>query len=257
MNSTRQIMVSLSSFGASEVRRHGQAWFVRLCRAAGADGVEIRGELLQGGAGEIDDLAAVVRDAGLGCVYSSPEMLWDEGGVLNLAALETGLIRARTLAAPVLKMSIGGFAAGSAGTLGELGARLARHNVRLLIENDQTVRAGTLDALQSFFEAADGAGMDLGMTFDMGNWHWVGECPSQAARLFSGRVRYVHCKGVQRQPSRWVAVPLAESIAPWRALLRALPGDVPRAIEYPLVGEDLAAVVRDALRQLRALEGEL
>src|SRR3546814_3722163 len=61
------------------------------------------------------------------------------------------------------------------------------------------------------------------MTFDMGNWHWVGECPLQAAQVFSSRVKYVHCKGVQRTPARWIAVPLNDSAAPWRAVFRAMP----------------------------------
>ena len=91
------------------------------------------------------------------------------------------------------------------------------------------------------------------MTFDMGNWHWLGECPLQAAKLFAARVRYIHCKGVQRQPAKWVAVPLAESIAPWRAVLRALPGDVPRAIEFPLIGDDLVAVARVQVTLIRTV----
>ena len=35
------VLVSLSSFGNAEVRRHGQAWFARLCLAAGADMVVV------------------------------------------------------------------------------------------------------------------------------------------------------------------------------------------------------------------------
>ena len=49
---------------------------------------------------------------------------------------------------------------------------------------------------------------------------------------------------VQRQPYQWVAVPMAASAAPWRTVLRALPAAVPRAIEYPLQGDDLLAVTR-------------
>ena len=113
------------------------------------------------------------------------------------------------------------------------------------------VREG-LGALQRFFAAQRDAGLDLGMTFDMGNWHWLGECPLEAARTFAPHVRYVHCKGVQRRPDKWVAVPLAESAAPWRAVLRALPADVPHAIEYPLVGNDLVAVTRAELNAIRA-----
>ncbi|HUG58268.1 MAG TPA: TIM barrel protein [Candidimonas sp.] len=254
MNSFNQIIISLSSFGASEVRRHGQRWFVELCHAAGADGVEIRGELLQGRNNELAELAASVRDAGMTCVYSSPEMLWDQAGALNLPALERGLAGAIALNAPVLKMSIGAFSQAGVNGLDLMKQRLASQNVSLLIENDQTATAGTLDCLQQFFNAAGASGLELGMTFDMGNWHWQGECPLQAAQTFASRVRYVHCKGVQRQPGRWVAVPLADSMAPWRAILRTLPRNLPCAIEYPLVGEDLLSVTRAAIDELRNLK---
>jgi sugar phosphate isomerase/epimerase len=90
------------------------------------------------------------------------------------------------------------------------------------------------------------------MTFDMGNWHWTGECPLEAARALAARVAYVHCKGVQRQPRKWVAVPLADSAAPWRTVLRSMPPDVPWAIEYPLAGDDLLAMTRAGIDQLRA-----
>ena len=250
-----QIFISLGSFGASEVRRHGQNWFVHLCHDAGADGVEIRGELLTGGHDELLTLAASVRDLGMDCVYSSPAMLWDSQSRLATDHLEQGLLAATTLGAGVLKMSIGGFSADQAAdTLPHLAHRLAGQPVKLLIENDQTESAGTLPALQRFFQRADQAGLNLGMTFDMGNWHWLGECSLQASAAFAGRVQYVHCKGVQRQPQRWVAVPLTDSAVPWRAVLRALPGNVPRAIEYPLVGEDLTNTTRAAVQQLRVLE---
>ncbi len=251
------IFISLSSFGAHEVRRHGQPWFARLCHQAGADGVEIRAELLRGEPGECAELAAVVRDTGLRCVYSCPDMLWRAGGDLDRAALNAALDYAGALGATVLKMSIGAFSAQSAAGLAALSNRLDASDVELLIENDQTVDAGTLHALGRFYQAADAAGLDLGMTFDIGNWHWVGECPMQAAREFAHRVRYVHCKGVQRQPGRWVAVPLQDSAAPWRAIMRAMPRPLPAAIEYPLAGEDLLGVTRAAVRGLRELEHQL
>lgn len=256
MNQARQIIVSLSSFGASNVRLHGQRRYAELCAAAGADGVEIREELLDGSGRELADLASCLDTVGLHAVFSSPAMLWDRTGGLDRDALEQGLGSAATLYAPVLKMSIGGFGIGSQDSLAELGDALAGRNTELLIENDQTPRAGSVPALQRFFEASDQAGVRLGMTFDMGNWHWVGESSLRAADVFAPRVRYVHCKGVQRQPGRWVAVPLPESAAPWRAVLRALPGHAPRAIEYPLVGDDVEAVTRGAIQDLRALGEE-
>lgn len=241
------LLISLSSFGAAEVGRHGQRWCTDLAAEAGADGVEVRGEMLRAPAAELAELR------GRAAVYSSPDGLFDVDGALDAAALDEGLRRADALQAPRLKMAIGAFdAARSAAGLAALRARLSAQRVELVIENDQTERAGTVGALQRFFAAQDEAGLELGMTFDMGNWHWLGECPLAAARVFAPRVRYVHCKGVQRRPDKWVAVPLAASAAPWRAVLRALPAEVPHAIEYPLVGDDLVAVTRTELDFVRA-----
>ena len=244
-----KVLISLSSFGAAETGRHGQLWCTDLARQAGADGVEVRGELLRDAATELPALA------GRAAVYSSPEGLWTHDGLLDEAALLRGIHASQVLHAPRLKMSIGGFDASlppSHASLQQLKALLAAApQVELVIENDQTATAGTLAAMQAFFDAQERAGLDLGMTFDMGNWHWQGECPLQAAQALAHRVRYVHCKGVQRLPGKWVAVPLADSIAPWRAILRALPVDVPHAIEYPLIGDDLVAVTRAQLAVIR------
>jgi sugar phosphate isomerase/epimerase len=246
----QQVLISLSSFGAAEVRRHGQLHFARLAREAGADGFEVRGELLSDAAGELPALA----QAGAGCalVYSSAEGLWDAAGALDRAALQRALEATRMLGAARLKMAIGGFRPDAAASFGPLARALEDSGIELLIENDQTASAGTLPALQGFLAAAARAGLPLAMTFDMGNWHWTGECPLQAAAAVAAAVRYVHCKGVQRQPAKWVAVPLADSAAPWRAVLRTLPCGLPWAIEYPLAGDDLLAVTRDEIRQLRA-----
>ena len=251
-----QVLISLSSFGAAEVRRHGQLYFARLSHAAGADGIEVRGELLTQPAAELPALASMVREAGLQCVYSSPDGLWQEDGALDDAALDRALDAAALLGAARLKMSIGHFSAGSLAALPALAQRLDRSAVELVIENDQTAAAGSLAALASFFPAAAARGLPLGMTFDMGNWHWVGECPLQAAKTLAEHVRYVHCKGVQRQPQRWVAVPLADSADPWRAILGALPADVPWAIEYPLAGDDLLATTGTEVRRLREIAAQ-
>jgi sugar phosphate isomerase/epimerase len=245
-------LISLSSYGAAEVRRHGQLWFTQLAHQAGADGVEVRGELLVDAARELPALARTVREHRLAVVYSSPDGLWGADGALDVDALDRALAAASVLGAPRLKMAIGGFEPASAPSLAALKERLASGAIELLIENDQTTPAGTLPALQAFFRCATQAGLPLAMTFDMGNWHWTGECPLQAAAALATQVSYVHCKGVQRQPRKWVAVPLADSAAPWRAVLRALPADVPWAIEYPLAGDDLLAVTRSEIAQLRS-----
>ena len=258
MTAMPPVLISLASFGAAEVMRHGQRHFAELSRDAGADGVEVRGELLHADADAGAAELAGLREVGNVAVYSEPEGLWTTAGALNTAALQGAQDRAARLGAARFKMSIGGFGRHSVASLAELKSRLAGTAAELVIENDQTAVAGTLGALRLFFAAADAAGLALPMTFDLGNWHYLGECPLQAAAAFGARVGYVHTKGVQRRPDKWVAVPLAESSAPWRAVLRALPANVPWAIEYPLAGDDLPAVVRHELGVLRtaaALQG--
>ena len=54
------VLISLSAFGASEVRRHGQLWFSELSLVAGADGVEVRSELLTDPERELPAIALAV-----------------------------------------------------------------------------------------------------------------------------------------------------------------------------------------------------
>lgn len=251
------VFISLSAFGAAEVRRHGQLWFAQLSHAAGADGVEVRGELLVEAATELPAIAEAAWAAGKDVVYSSADDLWALNGTLDSAALDRALAATQTLGASRMKMALGNFGPNSRGTLAALKDRMDTAKTELMIENDQTSNAGTLSALQDFFSTANSQEIFVGMTFDIGNWHWTGECPLQAAAALASHVRYVHCKGVQRLPQRWVAVPLNESSSPWRTVLRALPADVPWAIEYPLVGEDLPAVTRQEISQLRAVAASM
>lgn len=253
----QQILISLSSFGAAEVRRHGQLWFAQLSLDAGADGVEVRGELLNDPATELPAIGEAVRARGAALVYSSPEGLWDAEGALDRSALERAIAAARLLGAARLKMSIGGYGSGSAASFLPLAAALEGRGVELVIENDQTVAAGSVAAVANFFADAQVARTPLGMTFDLGNWHWVGECPLEAARACGARVAYVHAKGVQRLPAKWVAVPLADSAAPFRSALRMLPRGLPWAIEYPLAGDDLLAVTRREIALLREVAATL
>ncbi len=188
----------------------------------------MRGELLRDPEAELPELA------GTASVYSSPEGLWAEG---RLADERRARARHRGRDAHRREAAQDGDRAISARVIarprsGASRCSWPRPASSSLIENDQTVRAGTLPALQTFFDVADRAGVSLGMTFDMGNWHWLGECPLQAAQQLAQRVRYAlqGRAAAAAQVDRGAAGRLRS--APWRAVPRALPADVPHAIEY-------------------------
>jgi hypothetical protein len=97
--------------------------------------------------------------------------------------------------------------------------------------------------------------MPIGMTFDIGNWKWQEQSPSEAAQHLGRHVEYLHCKAVSRNASgKLIAVPPREAdLQQWEQLLAHMPVGVPRAVEYPLQGENLLDVTRtqvDALARL-------
>jgi sugar phosphate isomerase/epimerase len=101
-----------------------------------------------------------------------------------------------------------------------------------------------------FLAAAAAAGIPLGMTFDIGNWHWSGADPAAAAVLLAPYVRYVHCKAVSNKAGTLAGIPLSDTEPGWRAMFSCFPQGVQRAIEFPIIGNDLVAVTRQYVGML-------
>ncbi|MDB5983267.1 MAG: endonuclease [Pseudomonas sp.] len=242
------VSISLSSFGADLVRERGQASFVPLLANAGATRIELREELFS--EHNPEPLALAIAAQGLECLYSSPQELW-VGGQLN-AELESTLLRAKAYGAQWLKVSLGHFSDNC--DLAALAECLAHHPVRLLVENDQTVQGGRIEPLRRFLAKVDELNVPVGLTFDIGNWHWQEQSAISAAKQLGRYVEYVHCKAVARNAQgKLIAIPPGLSdLHLWEQLLKQFSHGVPRAIEYPLQGEDLLELSQ---RHIAALAG--
>jgi len=246
------VAISLGAFGADFVRERGQASFIPLLVEAGVTRIELREELFSGR----EDLAALgeaIRAQGLECLYSAPLELWLEGQRQPSPALEATLQRASACGATWLKVSLGHLTEDS--DIAALADRLARYDVHLLVENDQTPQGGRIEPFTDFFARVDALQMPIGMTFDIGNWMWQEQSASSAAHQLGRFVEYVHCKAVVRNPAgKLIAVPPTPTdLHQWEQLLKHMPTGLPRAVEYPLQGEDLLEVTRtqvDALARL-------
>lgn len=238
----REVIVVTAAYGREKIAAlGGQQAVVPIVAAAGADGVEIRRELFS--ENELQTLPALgkaIAGAGLAAVYSVPEALFTEQGLLN-PHLDRHFAEAEQLNAQRLKYSLGHYQRGfDAAALRE---KLAGQAVQLVVENDQT-ECGTLAALDSYVQDGGDARADSGLTFDMGNWLWVGDDPIAAARRLGRYVSYIHVKAAARKGHAWQAMALDDADNLWRETLALLPRDVPRGIEFPLEGDDLVAVTR-------------
>lgn len=245
-----EIIVVTSAYGSGKAQQAaGQAAFLPIIASAGADGVEIRRELLSPlQLNNLPTLAQAIEQQRLSAVYSAPETLFTPQHILN-PRLPALLAEARQLRASRLKLSLGRYLTGFA--FDELDWLLRRSQVQLLIENDQTPDGGILPPLSAFFQAVAENSLPIGMTFDMANWHWVGQDPFAAADRLAGYVDYIHVKAATQGPEGWRAIALDDSDGSWRELLARLPQGIPHGIEFPLQGDNLAAVTRYYLDLLR------
>ena len=247
------VLVATSAFGHRMIAQQGQAAMLPCLSNAGADGVEIRRELLPEDFDDFDALGRACDEHGLTVVYSAADELWS-GDMLS-PSLPARLDEAAALGAVAIKLSLGHYPGTSTDTWQRLSALIAASPVAwVMVENDQTRDGGTVAPLLACLEDATGAGCPLHMTFDIGNWHWTGDDPVLAADRLGRFVAYVHCKGIvfgQGRPH--ASVPDLAEMQAWQQLMSHFPRGVPRAIEYPLQAPELTGFVREQLERLRAL----
>ena len=236
-----EIIVVTAAYGHQNVAElGGQQALLPIVAEAGADGIEIRRELLAESELQcLPQLAEAIAEYRLKAFYSVPDALFVEGGALN-PQLDRYLQEAEQLRAQRLKLSLGDWHPDRI-------TPLETHGIRLVVENDQT-EYGRLEAIAPFFEQQHAT---AGMTFDMGNWLWTGDDAVTAARRLARHVSYIHVKAAIPHGDSWRAIALDEADNSWRELIKLLPGDVPRGIEFPLQGNDLTAVTRHYVDLLR------
>ncbi|WP_028216295.1 TIM barrel protein [Paraburkholderia oxyphila] len=252
-----EVAIVASAFGAAAIRRDGHAAWFGATKAAGACAFEVRRELMDDADTQPEALRAlgtVLAREGLWPVWSTPDSLYGEDGALDEAALRVAIACGRALGARFVKLQLGGFAGDAqverlAAVLDEEGVAdaQAHETPRVVVENGQLEQGGKLAQFIGLFRALRAAGQDklIGMTFDIGNWHWTGEAPLMAAAALAPYVEYIHCKAVDGVGARRFACAPAADDALCRAALARLPAGVPRGIEFPF---DEACVTEDAAR---------
>lgn len=249
------IFIATSAFGAQTVLARGQNYFVSIAAQGGASGVEIRGELFDRSHQAIEDLKGGIQKHNLSAAYSIPIELWKPNGTLNREKLLKAEGEATALHSVFLKVSLGHYQphVSDLSALSEMvNEYFAAENApKLVVENDQTEYGGRLRPISQFLNQCKGKRIPVGMTFDIGNWHWTGEDPLVCAAELASQVVYIHCKKAIWQKEKWITVPLGErEDEEWKQVLALLPGGVPRTIEFPIVGEDLPKTISEYIKMI-------
>jgi sugar phosphate isomerase/epimerase len=249
------VFIAASAFGAQNVMAKGQDYFVPFAARGGAFGMEIRGELFDRSLDSIYRIKEVIQQHCLSTVYSVPIELWLPDGKLNQQEIIKAGEEARELGSVFFKASLGHFhpQRSDMNALNELIHELfpLKNGLQFVVENDQTDYGGNLRAMAQFFNDCTAKNIPIGMTFDMGNWHWTGEDPIICAKELASYVVYIHCKKALLKDEKWVSVPLADQEdEEWKKVLSRLPNHVPRAIEFPVVGDDLSEIISKYIKLL-------
>ncbi|MCW2256644.1 sugar phosphate isomerase/epimerase [Providencia alcalifaciens] len=101
---TREIIIVTSAYGNDTVAKlGGQSALLEIIKASGADGVEIRQELLKAN-DDLDEIAIKIEQLGLISAYSVPRTLFDESGRIALKIVQDSLQDAARLGARFLKL---------------------------------------------------------------------------------------------------------------------------------------------------------
>ncbi len=212
---------------------------IRLAGEAGADGFELRRELLPAEltADEIERIRAALATLPAPPFYSIPQPVFLHGR-FEREPVTRALTEARALGCRLAKFAPGDTLQPDDTAFDALCATLAAaqdaaSGTFVSLENDQTRVSADLGAWVQLFERAAERHCALGMTFDLGNWDCLEMDAAPAARTLGRYVVYIHAKAVRRADDAWVSVPFRQATTPHPALAY-LPQYAPRAVEFPM-----------------------
>jgi sugar phosphate isomerase/epimerase len=230
---------------------------IEIARDAGADGFEVRRELLPTrlDAGEVEEVRQHLQMFPSSPAYSIPLPLFREGR-FERGPLQHALTEARAFGCHLAKFSPIGVERGESAFAGlsDLCVLIGSEAAEMVVtvENDQSLVSGDLTLWTRFFERA--AACSIRMTFDLGNWTCVGGDPLQAAQQLGRYVTYIHAKSVEPRGGQCVAQPI-RAAATTHPAFAYLPGNVPRALEFPISAgthDEISTVLRAYVDLLRS-----
>lgn len=242
-----KILIAMNSFNADMHNQYGHSSLVERIAKSGAEGVEIRKELLPSTL-PLSSIKKAIQSNNLCSVYSAPVTLFNRNHQINESVLLNVFKEAYELQSSKLKISLGHFHNEKSliknvrNTMNLLS--LTYPGIQLTIENDQTIHGGSIEPLTQFFDTCQHEQIPIEMTFDIGNWRYVGEDPYRAVEQLKSYVQYVHVKQVLEEKGNWITTAPSTRTTEWQELISMFPDTTPVAIEFPITEETMNEYVQ-------------
>lgn len=212
----------------------------------GFEEIEIRREYIEDTKSEIPVIAKKARDIGITLYYAIVDTYYKDGS-LNREAIDVYFKEAIDLGAKTVKLMPGGFCNMSAEDAAYL-RKKSKMGIALLLENGQK---SSPEEMKSFASHCELEGIDLGITFDIGNWVWGGQNVLEAAKMLKPWVKAVHLKDGAEIDGKLQVVPIDAGLTDWKSVVRLL-RDSRFALEYSCGVPAIENMVKD-LNKLKGM----
>lgn len=239
----RKIIIVTSSYGENYIKRiGGQVGVLSLIKQSGADGVEIRRELLtQTELITLAQLSQEISKIKLYCVYSVPFPLFISKRINS--QLRQYFAEASELNAKLIKFSLGDFQHSDEAIFVLKKVLCEYPEIKLVVENDQKKNSGSLVKMKHFADWIRQDNLPITLAFDTGNWVWTNENVQTAANVLAEQIGYIHVKSTSLNlTGEPIAVPPKNEDDEYLKIAKQFSQDVWQGIEFPLVGDDLIGI---------------
>ena len=239
-----EIIVNTLVFEHELTRGKKQHELLEPLNALGINKVEVRREYIS----DYKEIKSAAERFNMEIRYSVPERLYSNS-LLDEKLLSTFFEEAKLLNSKHIKMT-GGYAEEIKREDVDLLNRLiSQYGIsKFTIENDQNPVYSTGKNFQRLIRELRSKGANISLTFDIGNFLYVGEDPIVNAKLLTDFITVVHLKDVARETL--TTVPLGEGDISFKEVFKYVPNSSDLVIEYPCGFNPLDSIKKEIKKLL-------
>jgi sugar phosphate isomerase/epimerase len=228
-----------------------QSKLLRDIHSLGIKKAEVRREFIKDFEVELQEIRDTAEELQLELYYSVPKYLYADGQLMT-DEIEGYFKEAERMNCRNVKFNIGDYNSITPENVYKINSLCDKYSIKLTVENDQTEENGRSEKIRAFLETAKELDMKVSCTFDVGNWLWLKEDPTENAYKLEPYVTYIHLKDAHMK-DKPQAVFLDKGIIPWRSILGIFNKNIPVAIEYPC-NPDTLARLKEEIGKLQELD---